>query len=575
MRSMRQRAVHLAGALLMVALLTVPVAASAHTHRDLRAAGSCATCIAAHHSPGVVMPVVAAAASVVVTVAPPLPSRGAWRRGVREEEPMGRVPRRLGMAIAVLALGVATLPRGVRAQSEELRRELEAMRKQLKQMQEQLEKQQKVIDKLSAEKQAPAAPPAVGAAKAPGAKTAEEAAADEERLKREVTEHIMQRLRPQLAAANKTFPSQFNPAIGLIVDTVGSYGSKTRGDFELRAAELGISASVDPFARGYAIITGSNQGGFDVEEAAIVTTSLPYNLTAKGGRFFADFGRLSKFHDHDLPFVNRPIVLDRYVGGESQSDGVELNYLVPMRQYLTLTGGWYNKMGAENERVDNTVSRDLSQFTYLGRAATFFSLTDANSVDLGGSWAYTPEVKIDNGASRTLAGIDLTYRYSPLSQASYRGLVWGTELLYNQEDRPVGGFPTTSAAVATSLERALGVPTLAAETRGSPFTPADPTSAAATPLVFKRRDSTGLYTYLEARLTQRYYPGFLFDYAQDLDHVAGYTTAYSPYLTMWLSEFNRLRLQYTRLEQPGLHENEFFLQWTVILGSHVHSFKDR
>src|SRR5207245_9655084 len=116
-----------------------------------------------------------------------------------------------------------------------------------------------------------------------------------------------------------------------------------------------------------------------------------------------------------------------------------------MRAYLALAGRWYNKMGAENARVDNTVSRDLSQFTYLGRAATFFSLTDANSVDLGGSWAYTPEVKIDNGASRTLAGIDLTYRYSPLSQASYRGLVWGTELLYNQEDRPVGGFPTTSA----------------------------------------------------------------------------------------------------------------------------------
>src|SRR5439155_362114 len=84
------------------------------------------------------------------------------------------------------------------------------------------------------------------------------------------------------------------------------------------------------------------------------------------------------------------------------------------------------------------------------------------------------------GASRTLAGIDLTYRYSPLSQASYRGLVWGTELLYNQEDRPVGGFPTTSAAAATSLERALGVPALAAQTRGSPFALADPTSAAAT-----------------------------------------------------------------------------------------------
>jgi len=484
---------------------------------------------------------------------------------------MGRGARRATTAIILLALGAGSLPRGVRAQSDDLRRELEAMRKQLREMQEQIKKQQELIDKLSAQQKAPPAP---STAQAP-TKTAEEKAADEERLRREITASIMRRVQPQLAAANKTFPSQFNPAIGLIIDTVGSYGSKTRGDFQFRAAELGLSASVDPFARGYAIITGS-QDSFDVEEAAIVTTSLPYNLTVKGGRFFADFGRLSKFHDHDLPFVNRPIVLDRYVGGESQSDGVEVNYLVPMKQYLTLTGGWYNKMGADNDRVDNTVSRDLSQFTYLGRAATFFSLNDANSVDLGGSWAYTPEVKIDNGAMRNLVGVDLTYRYSPLAQASYRGLVWGTELLYNQEDRPVGGFPTTAAmAAATSLERGLGVPSMTTQTRSSPFALTDAPLTDPKPLVFKRRDATGLYTYLEARLSQRYYPGFLFDYAQDIDHVVGPTYAYSPYFTVWLSEFQRLRLQYTRLEQPGLHENEFFLQWTVVLGSHVHGFRDR
>jgi hypothetical protein len=478
---------------------------------------------------------------------------------------MGKGARRAGTIIAVFALGAAMLPRGVRAQSEDLRRELDAMRKQLRQMQEQMKKQQELIDKLSAQQVAPTAP-------AKAEKTAEEKAADEERHRHEITASIMRRLRPQLAAANKTFPSQFNPSIGLIFDNVASYGSKTRGDFEFRTAELGIAASVDPFARGYAIITGS-EDGFDVEEAAIVTTSLPYNLTVKGGRFFADFGRLSKFHDHDLPFVNRPIVLDRYVGGESQSDGVELNYLVPMKQYLTLTAGWYNKMGAENDRVDNGVSRDLSAFTYLGRAATFIGLNDANSVDLGGSWAYTPEVKIDDGASRNLVGLDLTYRYAPLSQASYRGLIWGTELLYNQEDRPVGGFPSSGAlATEASLARGLGVTPLGPAAHVSPLA-VDP--AATTPLIFKRRDTTGLYTYIEARLSRRYYPGFLFDYAQDIDHVVGPTYAYSPYLTMWLSEFNRLRLQYTRLEQPGLHENQFFLQWTVILGSHVHSFRDR
>src|SRR5262249_30312842 len=163
---------------------------------------------------------------------------------------------------------------------------------QLRQMQEQLKKQQELIDKLSAGQAAEKPAAKAAAAPAPPAGT-ESATEQEERLRRQITENIMRRVQPQLAAANKTFPSQFNPAIGLIVDTVGSYGSKTRGDFDFRAAEIGLSASVDPFARGYAIITGSPDG-FDVEEAAIVTTSLPWNLTVKGGRFFADFGRLSK-----------------------------------------------------------------------------------------------------------------------------------------------------------------------------------------------------------------------------------------------------------------------------------------
>jgi len=465
---------------------------------------------------------------------------------------MERVHRRWGAAAmaALLAMG----SRRVRAEDvplEELRRELHDLQGQLEKLQGQIKKQQQVIDKLSAEQ--PKAPP-------PPATPSGSTAADEERLKRQVTEQVLRRMQPALAAANKTFPSQFNPAIGLILDNVFSYSEKDRGDFEFRAAELGVSASVDPFARGYAIITGSPDG-FDVEEAAIVTTSLPYNLTLKGGRFFADFGRLSKFHDHDLPFVNRPTALDRFIGGESQADGVEVSYLVPLPQYLTLTAGAYNKLGAANDRVSNTTPRDFSQFTYLGRGATFFNLNDANSIDLGTSYAYTPEVKLDGGASRHLAGVDLTYRYVPLSQASYRGLTWGSELLYNQEGRPVGGFP--GATPALSLARTLGVPADAPAVTDPP------------PLVFKRRNAASAYSYLEARLTRRFYPGFLFDWAQDIDHVGGDTKAYSPYLTVWASEFQRFRLQYTRLDAPEGNDNQFFLQWTVILGSHVHGFRDR
>src|SRR5712692_9077747 len=244
--------------------------------------------------------------------------------------------------------------------AQQLQRELGIMKEQMRQMQDKIRQQEEAIEKLSTPPPPalPPTPPAAGA---------------REQLKQEVREEVLRDIQPQLAAANKTFSSQFNPAIGLILDSAFSYRQHEGNNFDFRAAELGISASIDPFVRGYAIITGSPDG-FDVEEAAIVTTSLPYNLTVKGGRFFADFGRLSKFHDHDLPFVNRPTALDRFIGGESQADGAEVSYLLPIEQYVTLTAGMYNKIGAENDRVSNTVPRDLGEFTYLGRAATFISL---------------------------------------------------------------------------------------------------------------------------------------------------------------------------------------------------------
>ncbi len=89
------------------------------------------------------------------------------------------------------------------------------------------------------------------------------------------------------------------------------------GGFDViqRSVELNVAGSVDPFARGYAVLNASadpvtGEATAAVEEAAIVTTSLPWNLTLKAGRFFGEFGRLSYIHDHELPFVNRPLVLD-------------------------------------------------------------------------------------------------------------------------------------------------------------------------------------------------------------------------------------------------------------------------
>src|SRR5207253_6364513 len=325
------------------------------------------------------------------------------------------------------------------AGDQQLGNELEAVKAQLRRVEEQMRQQDELIRRLSGERPAtpvapgPAprsAPPTAAAPAPPGATP------DVEELKR----MILAEIQPQIAAANKTFPSQFNPAIGFIVDTVFSHSRQNKSNFEFRSGEIGISASVDPFARAYGIINGTPDG-VDIEEAAIVTTSLPWNLTVKGGRFFAEFGRLSTFHDHDLPFVNRPLVLDRFIGGESQADGVEVNWLAPTPQYLAFTLGAYNKIGASNDRVDNRIPRDISEFTFLGRVHTYFSLTDSLGIDVGLSDAYTPEVRSEALKARNVFGADFTVRYAPLSQAAYRGFVWGSEFLVNHESRP-GITPT-------------------------------------------------------------------------------------------------------------------------------------
>jgi hypothetical protein len=354
--------------------------------------------------------------------------------------------------------------------------------------------------------------------------------------------------------AVQSAPSILNPAIGLVLDASFDHLGQAGSTFNFRSAELGLAASIDPYARMYSFITGSNNG-VEVEEAAAITTSLPWNLTAKGGRFFADFGRFPKYHPHELPFVNQPLSIQRMVGGESQADGAEVNYLFPTPFFLRATFGGYNKIGAENEQVDNLKPRAASRFTYLGRLNTYFDLTDNHSVELGTSLAYTPSVRLQGDASggdRILGGVDLTYRYQPLASTVYQGFTWGSEF-YNNSQR----FPFD-----------IEVPN-----------PDDP-SILVTQTVGERRRSYGGYSYGELKLNKNWATGFLFDYAPIVDNPSQRTLSYSPYVTWYLSEFNRLRLQYSYLKNNFSADkaekgNQFFVQWTTVIGAHTHGFLTR
>jgi hypothetical protein len=378
-------------------------------------------------------------------------------------------------------------------------------------------------------------------------------------------------------AQKKTLMSEFNPSIGLVGETIFSgrtkgsdqTGSDRPGGFDVwqRSIELNVAASVDPFAKGYAVINASadaatGEANMGVEEAALQTTSLPGNLELKAGRFFGEFGRLAYIHDHELPFVNRPLVLDQYIGGESRSDGLQVNWLVPTEHYISLTAGLGDSFGGDSPNPNNPGTyRAFDGLNFWGRLSTYFDLTPDWQLETGVSGLINPKTEDRGGViiqpdgsgfaerERRLAGMDFKLSYVPLQNNQFRSFTWGTEVLYSDNRYlvdPTGKFDPNSPP-----------PGLSTETVGS----------------------LGLYSYVNYKWSRQWSAGFLFDWLQSAQNHSDETTAFSPFITFALSHWNQLRLQYTHTDHNAISglrpDDAVYLQWSWIIGAHSHGWQQR
>ncbi len=373
-----------------------------------------------------------------------------------------------------------------------------------------------------------------------------------------------------IEAQKKVLPSEFNPAIGLVGETVFSHssrgsnktGSDRPGGFDInqRSVELNLAASVDPFATGYAVINASadadsGEATLAVEEAALQTTSLPENLTLKAGRFFAEFGRLAYIHDHELPFVNRPLVLDQYIGGESQTDGAQISWLVPMDQYVNISAGVGEKFGSPLNHVGDL--RTGGELNYWGRASTYFELTPDWQIETGISGMINPKTSGRGGAlarpdgstlteqARRLGGMDFSLRWVPLRNNQFQSFTWGTEILFS--DNRYLFDPNATPGDGDEFGNSIS--------------------------------SHGLYSYVAYKIDRQWTAGLAYDFVENLTNENDQTNAYSIFLTYALSHWNQLRLEYTHTDRDpvsGLQDNDaIYLQWTWIIGSHSHGWQQR
>jgi len=451
------------------------------------------------------------------------------------------------------------------ASAETLEERIKKMEETIQRQQEILKEQQKALDDLKEEsKRSKRTEPQPSTAAPPSAASPNQAATPEQ-MQQQVQE-LKEKVDQVVEAQKKYVPSVFNPSIGFVGETILSYNSKGSqqtgsdrpGGFDVnqRSMELNLAAFVDPFARGYAVINASadpttGESKVVVEEAALQTTSLPWNLTLKAGLFFAEFGRLAYIHDHELPFVNRPQVLDQYIGAESKTYGLQLNYLLPTSHYVSLTAGVGTQFGSPPSPAGDY--RQASELNYWGRASTYFDLTPDISLETGISGLINPNsnglgglLTQPNGSTfseqaRRLVGADLMLRYFPLRNNQFKSLTWGTELLYsnNRYDVTSLGGSTSSSTVG----------------------------------------SFGLYSYLAYKFHRQWITGFLFQWLEKMQNNQAQTYSFSPYITWAVSHWNQLRLQYTHTDNnvaTGLQSNDaIYLQWTYIIGSHAHGWQER
>ncbi|OAQ20080.1 hypothetical protein [Thermosulfurimonas dismutans] len=363
-------------------------------------------------------------------------------------------------------------------------------------------------------------------------------AKDSQRLKEEVKEEVLEEIQPVISSSVRTFPSMFNPAVSLTIDTMAKYYSNEGRDnsFDLRSAELMLSGSVDPFLSAYAVILGTEED-VELHEAAGVVR-LPMGFSLKGGKFFADFGHLAKVHEHDLPFVDRPPSLKAYLGGEPIVTGVELGWLVPIERYLHLTLGIYDEFEGHSHdeghhhEANSHIHRSTDDFAYLARISTGFDPFPDHNFRLGATY-----LRFDTQDRQTYA-FDFKYTWFPLSKAHYQRLDFGMEVLFNRIR-----FAHEAHEEEAHVQHAWGG-----------------------------------YAYLEYKFSPKWSLGFRYDQFQYLNNKNNEYT-YTPYLTFSPSERHRWRFQYNyrklghKLYDDRSYAHEVFLQWTFTLGSHKHPFQ--
>lgn len=229
--------------------------------------------------------------------------------------------------------------------------------------------------------------------------------------------------------------------------------------FTIQNVELSIGDTVDTYLDAQANIIfqidADGETVVELEEAFFISRSLLWGLQVKGGQYFTEFGRLNKQHPHSWDFVDQPIVLSRFFGGDGlRSQGARLSWLMPIDWYSEVYFGVQNAKGETVTSFLNSPGEDIGGHALIDRDARSSSdllvsarwlngidVSDTVSMNLGISGLWGPNA---SGVSTDtqIYGVDLYLKWQPLtSQRGFPFVAWHTEALQRRYEAGDIGDP--------------------------------------------------------------------------------------------------------------------------------------
>jgi hypothetical protein len=346
---------------------------------------------------------------------------------------------------------------------------------------------------------------------------------------------------------------------------LGDHDPIKRG-FSLRNAEISLDGAVDPYFKGFGNVVfkldKNNETEVELEEAYLVSSSLPANLQLKAGQFFANFGRQNSQHPHQWAFADAPLILTRAFGPEGlRNIGAQASWLLPTPFYAEASLGVLDSQGgtafsfrnpgepdpAGVERVHGRATSESSlrgpgDLLYVPRLSSSFDLTDSQTIVIGASGAFGPNETGDSRHSQVY-GADIYWKWKPANaHAGFPFVSWQTEGLFQRFE--------AGADLAASLPS-------------------------------ETLKDYGFYSQLLWGFKPRWVAGLRGEYvtgndaaSDPNDRFRGERNRVSPSLTFYPSEFSKIRLQYN-YDHGALfgEEHSIWLQLEFLLGAHgAHKF---